>query len=487
MPRLPPCRAANIRGMRNIPLACLLALGAAISPNVTAANLLEHPEVAGAIRLYEGWVRGQMQYRNLPGLAVGVVVDQDLVWAKGFGVADVNKLTPVTPQTLFRMASHTKLFTAMAIMQLRDAGKLRLSDPVSQHLPWFRIQPAVEGDLPVTIEDLLTHGSGLPREAAAPYWITFQFPTRQQVEQTITTQRAAYAPQVRWKYSNLAYALAGYVVESVSGKPWDQYVRTSILDPLGMRSTTIDENLPGLATGYGRRMPDGSRRVMGFMNTSGIAPAAGLTSNIEDMARFVAFQMRGDPRILRPATLREMHRVRFLQSNWAGGWGLGFSVTRRNDKTYVGHGGSLAGYKTHTSINLDDKIGVIVLSNADDTVPDRFVQQAHEVIGKAILKARPKPAEPRWDPSWSRFAGLYRTIWGDQQVVEMDRRLVLIDPLAEAPADSALELRPGSDGAFLLEGPNGGSPVGEPVRFEERDGKVVRMIVGYSPADRVEP
>lgn len=450
------------------------------------AELATDPDVAGALRLYEAWVRQQMLYRDLPGLAVAVVVDQDVVWSRGFGFADRDKRTPVTPLTLFRMASHTKLFTATAIMQLRDAGKLRLDDPVERHLPWFRIQPPAEDELPVTVEDLLTHGSGLPREAAAPYWITFQFPTRAQVEATLSTQKAAYAPQVRWKYSNLAYSLAGYVVEKTSSQPWSEYVQAHILNPLGMRSTTMDRNSPDLATGYGRRMPDGSRKVMPFTDTKGIAPAAALTSNLEDMARFVSFQFRGDPKVLRAATLREMHRVRFLQSNWTAGWGLGFSVTKRGEKVYVGHGGSLGGYKTNTSIDLEDKIGVIVLSNADDTVPDRFTTQAHEIIGKAIAKVRKKPDTKRWDPAWSRYAGLYRTIWGDQNVVELNRQLVLIDPLSDNPGENPLELRPQQDGQFLLEGKSGGSPVGEAVRFEEENGKVVRMIVGLSPANRVD-
>lgn len=450
------------------------------------ADLIDDPEVAGALRLYEAWVQEQMLYRDLPGLAVAVVVDQDVVWSKGFGVADRDKRTPVTSKTLFRMASHTKLFTATAILQLRDAGKLNLHDPVAKHLPWFRIQPAGEDELPVTVEDLLTHGSGLPREAAAPYWITFQFPTREQVEATLSTQKAAYAPQVRWKYSNLAYSLAGYIVERASGEPWSRYVQSRILDPLGMRSTTIDKNSPDLAVGYGRRMPDGSRKVMPFTDTKGIAPAAGLTSNLEDMARFVSLQFRGDPNVLRAATLREMHRVRFLQPNWSAGWGLGFSVTRRGEKTFVGHGGSLGGYKTNTSINLEDKIGVVVLSNADDTIPDRFTTQAHEIIGKAIAKVRKKPEPKQWDPAWSRYAGLYRTIWGDQQVVELNRQLVLIDPLSDSPAEGQLELRPHEGGQFLLEGKSGGSPVGEAVRFEEENGKVVRMVVGMSPAARVD-
>ena len=454
-----------------------------------AAAVTDNSDVAGAIRLYDAWVNEQMLYRHLPGLAVGIVVDQDLVWAKGYGHADLDKRLPVTAQTLFRMASHTKMFTACAIMQLRDAGKLRLDDPVAKYLPWFRMAPAAAGDPPVRIEDLLSHSGGLPREAASPYWVTFQCPSRADVERTVSAQTAAYAPQVRWKYSNLGFTLAGRVVEAVSGDSWADYVEAHILRPLGMTASSINQPSAALATGYGREMPDGSRRKMPFSDTRGLAPAAGLTSNLEDMARFVSLQFRTGPaggaQILSGHTLREMHRPRFLQTDWSGGWGLGFSVTRRDGQTFVGHGGSLAGYKSNTSIDLDHKIGVIVLANGDDARPANFGQQAYEIIGKALVKAMEKPSEKVWDPAWSRFAGLYRSIWGDTQVVELNRELVVVDPQSDNPAAGAATLKPKGNGVFILEAKSGGGSVGEPVRFEEENGRVVRMIMGVMPEERV--
>ena len=141
-----------------------------------ADRVTRDPDVQGAQRLFAAWLEGQMLYRHLPGVAVGVVADQELVWAAGFGFADIAARWPMTPQTKFRMASHSKLFTATAVMQLREQGKLRLDDPVSKYLPWFRVQPADPDDPPITIEELLTHSSGLPREAGS-HWTTFDFPT----------------------------------------------------------------------------------------------------------------------------------------------------------------------------------------------------------------------------------------------------------------------------------------------------------------------
>src|SRR5262249_5183633 len=179
-------------------------------------------DVQGAVRLFSAWLEGQMLERGLPGVAVGVVADQELVWSAGFGFANSAARIPMTPQTKFRMASHSKLFTATAVMQLREQGKVRLDDPVSKYLPWFRVKPAESDDPPITIEELLTHSSGLPREAGA-HWTTFEFPTTDQLRELMPARVAPFAPEVRWKYSNLAYSVAGMIVEAVSGQTWADY------------------------------------------------------------------------------------------------------------------------------------------------------------------------------------------------------------------------------------------------------------------------
>jgi D-alanyl-D-alanine carboxypeptidase len=126
-------------------------------PAAARAGVASDADVLGAERLFSAWMDGQIAYRGLPGIVVGVVSDQDLIWAKGFGFADVNAKLPMTPATKFRMASHSKLFTAIAIMQLREDGKLRLDDPVAKYLTWFKAKPAGADDGPVTIEQLLDH------------------------------------------------------------------------------------------------------------------------------------------------------------------------------------------------------------------------------------------------------------------------------------------------------------------------------------------
>jgi CubicO group peptidase (beta-lactamase class C family) len=478
---------------RLIALAAASSLFAAASPAQTAsrpamANVANDPDVVGAERLFSAWIEGQIAYRGLPGVAVGVVSDQDLVWSHGFGFADVKNKIPMTPTTKFRMASHSKLFTATAIMQLREDGKLRLDDPVVKYLPWFHEKPAGDDDGTITIEQLLSHSSGLQREAG-DHWVSYEFPTSEQLRNLFADRQAAFPPSVRWKYSNLGYAVAGAVIEQVSGQSWADYVDQHIFKPLGMNASSVDKNVPGLAVPYNRRMPDGSREVLPFVDARGMGAATGVTSNVEDMAKFVSAQfrrgMRGGDRILSTGSLREMHRVRSVEENWQSGTGLGFDINRIDNRTYVGHGGGYPGNTTETLIQLDDKVGVIVLTNTNDSNPMDIARELMTTVGKSVAKATVgRPATVAWDPSWARFAGLYRNRGGDSQVVLLNNRLVIVTPSA-ANVDNPVTLEPLGGGRFRYVAPGGGGVVGEIVRFVEEPGKPMRMYTGDSWTDKI--
>ena len=478
-----PTLKVSVLVLLTIPLAVT-------SLTAQSPNPADDPDVQGAIRLFSAWMEGQVAWRELPGVAVGVVANQELVWSRGFGFADIATARPMSRDTKFRMASHSKLFTATAIMQLREQGKIQLDDPVSKYLPWFQVKSAASDDPPITIEHLLTHSSGLPREAGS-HWTTREFPTLEELRDLIPERQAPFSPEVRWKYSNLAYSIAGMVVEAVSGQPWADYLQANIFDPLGMTSSSVDRAVEGLATGYGIRTPDGPRETIGFVDARGMASATGLTSTVEDMARFVSAQFRngkGDgQQILRTASLREMHRVRMLENTWTRGQGIGFSVQRRDDTLYIGHGGGYPGYTTNTTIQLDSKVGVIVLTNTNDSNPSQIAQQLMNTVGSAVAQAtKVVPDRVLWDPSWARFAGLYRRPGGRgvSQVVLLNERLVIMNPRA-LNVDNPIRLEPLGAGVFRYTAPTGGSVVGEEVRFLEENGEVVRMFVGDSFLDRV--
>jgi CubicO group peptidase (beta-lactamase class C family) len=427
-------RALNPKAL---PLALLIALTIVASPiHAAAQSAASDPEVQAQIDLFSAWVEGQIEIRGLPGIVVGVVAGDHLVWAEGFGHADLEADRVMETDTRFRMASHSKLFTATAIMQLREEGKVRLDDPVTDYLPWFTFQGADPDDPPVTIEHLLTHSSGLPREAGS-HWTDWDFPTPDEVRALMPDRRAPFSPEVRWKYSNLAYTIAGMVVEEISGMSWADYLQRNIFDPLGMSASSVDSPDPLMATGYGSRMPDGSREVIPFVDARGMAAATGLTSTVEDMARFVSAQFRrgarGEDRLLSTASLREMHRVRMLET-----------------------------------------------SN-----PAQIAEELMSTVGEAVAAAtKAEPEVVAWDPAWERFAGLYGNRWGRTRVLVMNERLVLMSPWAGSVGEPR-QLEPIGDGTFRLMAPTGGSAVGEIVRFVEEDGEVVRMITGDSYSNRI--
>jgi CubicO group peptidase (beta-lactamase class C family) len=479
------------RSLRAGCLAAMLILLAPVTPAQTATPEVD-PETQGAIRLFSAWLEGRIAYRDLPGVVVGVVRGDDLVWAEGFGWADLDAETPMATDTRFRMASHSKLFTATAIMQLREQGLVRLDDPVREHLPWFEVEPASPDDPLITIEHILTHASGLPREADQ-HWSTRVFPDREQLRARVLEKTAVYSPEERWKYSNLAYSLAGLIVEELSGQTWADYLESEVFDPLGMTDSSVDVDDPLLARGYGLRLPDGSRERMEFVNAAGMASATGLTSTVPDMARFVSAQFRkgarGDNRILGTASLREMHRVRMLESDWQSGQGIGFSVRRVEDRVFIGHGGGYPGYTTYTLIDPEARIGVIALTNANDSGAREIAGELMASVGHAVAEAAAKNGgevddSVEWDPAWSRFAGVYRGL-GDNHVVLLHEKLVLLQP--DTPRiGEPVELEPLGDGRFRFNAPTGGGPVGEVVRFEEADGRVLRMLLGDYIYERIE-
>jgi D-alanyl-D-alanine carboxypeptidase len=442
--------------------------------------------VRSAIGLLSAWIESQMAYSGLPGLSIGLVHDQELVWATGFGRATLEPARPATPDTLYRIASITKLFTSTAIMQLRDAGKLRLDDPLVEHLPWFRLSHGHAEAPPITIRHLLTHTAGLPREAGSPYWTDGDFPSAAQVRTRVAEQSAALPTETEWKYSNLGLALAGEVVAAVSGRPYTDYVVEHVLEPLGMRRTwvtTPPSDHPDLATGYTRRLPSDDRSPAPFTDCQGITPAANMTTSVSDLARFAMLHFRDGPpgaaQILRGSTLREMQRVHWLEPDWEAGWGLGFRITRFKGKTYVGHGGSLRGYRTQVQLCSADRIGVIVLTNADDGNPVQFADKAFQWVAPAIVKAV-GPSTPAGPPAgWERYAGRYRSAWIDVQVLVVDGRLAMIDPSQPEPLLTVTWLQPESEHAFRCETKNGFGTHGERAVFElGSDGRVARLKVG---------
>jgi D-alanyl-D-alanine carboxypeptidase len=460
-------------------------------------DVASDPGVRSGLDVLTAWLESHLAFAGSPGvppgLSIGIVHDQRLIWARGFGHADAEKKIPATADTLYRVASISKLFTATAIMQLRDAGTLRLDDPVTAHLPWFAVKSEHTGAPPVTVRHLITHTSGLPREAAFPYWMDANFPDWDAVRSRLGRQNHIFAAETRWKYSNLALALAGEIVTALTGEPWPDYVHRHVLQPLGMTATlatTPPRDHPGLAAGYARCLPGQPRARAAWSDLKAIAAAAGITTSVVDLAKFAMLHFRdgaaGGAQILRGSTVREMQRVQWIDETWEQGWGLGFSIYRFKGRTYIGHGGSLRGYRTDLRMSLPDKIAVISFTNADDGDPAQYEEKVFDWVAPAIRKAV-APAATAPDPAWQRYVGRYRNPFADIEVLISDGRLTMIVPLLPDPMLAPGRLVPVGEHTFRVETTNGYGIPGELVVFETNaSNRVTRMWLGETYADPVD-
>ncbi len=322
------------------------------------------------------------------GAAVGIVLDGELVYAKTFGVRDQASHQPVDADTMFRIASMTKNFTALAIMKLRDDGRLLLDAPAATYIPELRSFVGLPRDAPeITVRMLLTHASGI---AFDDFWggDTFGMSDDELTRFIQSGIGLAYAPGTRYQYSNLGYALLGRIVERASGRPFRAYVTDEILKPLGMTSTVWeagDVSPERLAVGYLRR---GDELLAEPRPPDGVfAAAGGLYTSLRDYARYVAFNLaayppRDDPETgpVRRSTVREMHEgQRWMHvdeldgplairtedgfSMRSGSYGYGWhNLTTCAFEGLVQHGGYEPGYFSHVVLLRRENVGIFVLA-----------------------------------------------------------------------------------------------------------------------------
>jgi CubicO group peptidase (beta-lactamase class C family) len=461
-----------------------------------AQDLAEHPRVAEALNLLSVWMDAHRAYEEIPGISAAVVLGEELLWSEGFGYADLDSQRPATPQTAYSICSISKLFTSISAMQLRDQGRFRLDDEVSSIVPWFTLDIQHPDGPPITVEGLLTHSAGIPRESDHPYWTApFNFPTIDEVREGVPGQTTLYPPWDYFQYSNLGLTLIGEIVAETSGKSFTDYVRENILSPLGMSSTTPEisdfHGNPILATGYSALRRTGDRAVVETFAGNGIAPAMGFASTVEDLARFAAWQLRllrnGEEEILAANTLREMHRVHYVDPSWNTTWGLGFSVSRRGDKTFVGHGGSCPGYRSNLEIQVDDSLAAIVMANAMVNT-GIYTRRAYEILAPALKAAQEdKENEAKGTPEeFLRYVGVYDSYpWGgESQVIPWKGSLAVVSFPTDDPMGGLTRLKHIEGHTFRRIRPD--ETLAEERTFEvDADGNVLRMWVHGNSSPKI--
>lgn len=441
----------------------------------------EVPDLEDAFRLLEVWLDAQKDYEKIPGISVAIVKDQDLLWSEGLGLADMESGNGAAPSTIYSICSISKLFTAISVMQLRDAGKLSLEDEVVKHLPWFTIKQTYEDSGPITIRSLLTHSSGLPRQSNFPYWTgpDFDFPEMEAIRKQMDSLETLYPASTYFQYSNFGLAILGAVIENVSGMSYEDYVQQNILDILDLSDTRpfmpADLLKEQLATGYSAITRSGTRYAMDPFFTKGITAAAGFTSTVEDLSKFASWQFRllenGNTEVLRASTLREMQRVHWMDPDWQTSWGLGFSVRKQGDQTVVGHGGSCPGYRTQLALTPKNKMAYVIMFNATDINTGQYINTLMTVIGKALDTKRAEPEGVNLED----YTGTYQAQpWGSEEVIlPWYGSLAVLGLPTDYPANFARLKHISGDTFRRIR--SDGEP-GEVIRFERNDkGQVIRM------------
>jgi CubicO group peptidase (beta-lactamase class C family) len=372
----------------------------------------------------DGFMDSQMKSGPVAGAVVVVVKDGQVFFQKGYGYEDTQKRVPVDPaQTLFRPGSVSKLFTWTAVMQLVEQGKIDLDADVNTYLKDFKVDATFPG--PVTMRNLLTHTAGFEDGG-----VGYLFASKIEDVLPLSEWLAAHQPErvrpattdfsdgTNASYSNWGTALAGYIVELVSGQPFDDYIAEHIFKPLGMERSTFGEPLPEtlaprMSGGY--TFEAGAFKEQGFEFIHSIGPAGALTATGADMARFMLAHLQngtlGDGQILKPETAQLMHSRVMSPDPALNGHALGFYETYINGHRIIGHGGDTQYF--HSVLSLMPATGIGLFASVNTGGQGARTSVALErAFFKHYFPAELPDVKPPADAASrnARYAGSYRTL-----------------------------------------------------------------------------
>ena len=347
--------------------------GGATFPFTLARAAKDDP--AAKLAGMDGFINQALKSWDVPGLSLAVVADGKVIWARGFGQRNVEKNLPMTADTLLPIGSITKSFTTLLMGMLVDEGKLDWDKPVRTYVPEFRTEDELL-TARLTPRDLVTHRTGLPRHDLV--WYNNQDLTREQIVGRLAHLTASEDLRARYQYNNLMFLAGGFLVEELTGKPWEDVARARILTPLGMtRSTFSDaeaEKDADHARGY--REDDDKILLMPFREVGNMGPVGSISSSANEMARYALLQLNrgrvGDTQLVQPTTMREMHTPQVAVGALPdqpelgpASYGLGWVIDTYRGKLRVAHGGNIDGFSALLTFFPNDGVAVVALANAN--------------------------------------------------------------------------------------------------------------------------
>lgn len=350
--------------------------------------------------------------RRIPGIAYGVVVDGELVVSGGLGMMNLEKQIPASTNGAFRIASMTKSFIAMGIVKLRDEGKLSLQDPVAKYLPEMAELSYLTKDAPpIDIANLITMTSGLPEDNP---WGDRQLDETNEMLIDLIAEGLSFSsiPAFQYEYSNLGFAMAGNIISTVSGIPYQQYIKENIFDPLGMNNTYFEiDDVPSEQLAIGYRWEDEKYKLEPMLHDGSFGAIGGIITTIEDFSKYVSYQLSAWPARsqeetgpVKRSSLREMQTPQFsrLYANgrdekgepcpYTNGYGYGLSIVRNcNGRKRVSHGGALPGFGSNYIFYPNYGVGVMAFGNLTYTGPLPYAPIEDLLFNEINLSSRELP------------------------------------------------------------------------------------------------
>lgn len=421
------------------------------------------------------WIEYQMRQAEQPGVALAVAHRGKLVLERAFGLADLAHGTELTPRHRFRVASHSKSFTAAGLMHLREQGKLRLDDPAGRYVAG--LHPAVAR---ATIGQLLSHSAGIIRDGTdAGQWVDRR-PFLDEAELRAALSEPPSIPaSTRFKYSNHAFALAGLVIEAVAGEAYGPWIRRTILEPAGLEETVPDAPPPRgvpMASGHSMRLPLGKRLVIPGRNpTRAMAPATGFVSTAGDLARFFGqLDPEAKRSILAPESRREMTRRHWRVPHYSipSWYGLGTMSGSVAGWDWFGHGGAFQGFLTRSLALPGSGLCLSLLTNAIDGPATLMIEGALHILRTFDQMGAPRGAARAW-------RGRFWSIWRAFDLVPMGGKVLVAQPALANPFQDASEIEIEARGRGRITLTDGYGNEGEQARVVlGRGGKARELWLG---------
>jgi CubicO group peptidase (beta-lactamase class C family) len=445
-------------------------------------------QVADAAAIAERLLVVLRRRHGCPGIAYGLRHDGTTVLFGADGVADLATGAPVdVATTRFRCASITKTFTATLVLQLVERGQLRLDDAVTTWLPWTRRTLGAD----VTVRHLLLHAGGVIRDGSNA-WDDTTMPDREALHRELGAAATFGAPSERFRYSNMAYALLGEVLEAATKTPFAALLRRRIARPLDLAQTDADltaVSRRALATGYYAAWPDEPRRAAAHVEARAIAPAGGLVSTVGDLLAYEQAHLPGDDRLLSELSKREMQRPQWQRATEPH-YGLGWMTWHVGGISVVGHSGGYPGFTTKIAFSPRDRLCAAVLTNAISPVAALGVDAIYGSIDAVGSRWEEASAPSPWHTraELASYGGIYRDNFGTLVVGRVHNALLVVPAEDVQPFAGASLLTATGPRRFLVASGYDFGFVGEQVRFRtDRRGAVTTLVWGPHPYVRIGP